>query len=76
MIRRRGHEKTWEKSVPRRGKIKCTGPKVGMCRAGSEAKGWPVGPGQGRKGKERRCTRTEKQAAAVHEESMGCKKHN
>lgn len=54
MMRRKGHEKTWEKSIPRRGKIKCIGPTMATCGAGSKRKGQPEGPEQGERGKERR----------------------
>lgn len=53
-MRRRGHEKTQEKRIPGRGKIKYIGSTTGLCGAGSKAKGQPVWPEQGERGKERR----------------------
>lgn len=52
MMRRRGHEKTWEKSTPACGKVKGTDPTLGTYRAGSKAKGQPAGPEQGDRGGE------------------------
>lgn len=53
-MRRRGHEKTPEKSIPGRGKIKYIDAPMAMCAASSKGKGQPVGPEQGERGKERR----------------------
>lgn len=53
-MRRRGHEKTWQMSIPEKGKIECTGLRMAMCSAGSKAKGQPGGPEQGERRKEGR----------------------
>lgn len=53
-MRRRGHVKTLEKSIPGREKIKYTGSPMAMCASSSKGKGQPVGPEQGERGKERR----------------------
>lgn len=62
---KRGHEK----SIPGQGKINAQA--LQWECASSKAKGWSVGPKQGKRGKKRREERSKRQAGAYHEKRMG-----